>query len=149
MKPRLLSNLGLAVVVCFLTAHVAAAQETQPAQGKLVVQVVYRKDAKPAYLEVPGTAWYAGFGNTPAASARAAADTVQAVDVKANLKDGRVELKVGVHVGERFFDRFDEVATYDAASGETVEAFDLGRFGVEPFVFKVLHVGDSETAAPT
>lgn len=145
MKQGLVPSLGLALAVCFLLTCDARAQGTP---DKLVVQVVYSRGAQPAYLEVPGCAWYAAFGSTPAAGARAAADTVQAVDVKADLKDGRVELKVGVHVGERFFDRLDEVATYTASVGETFEAFELGKVGVEPFVFKVLRVGANETAAP-
>ncbi|HWS88213.1 MAG TPA: hypothetical protein VN282_14680 [Pyrinomonadaceae bacterium] len=151
MKVRALANLGRALAVCLLSTLAAPAQEApqpQPAPDKLVVQVVYKKGAQPAYLAVPGTAWYAFFGHTPAASSRAAADTVQAVDVSARLEDGRVSLKVGVHVGERFFDRLDVVATYTAAAGEAVEARDLERFGVEPFVFKVLRVSASDTAAP-
>jgi hypothetical protein len=145
MRQGIVPSLGLALAVCFLLTCDVRAQETP---DKLVVQVVYSRGAKPAYLEVPGCAWYGAFGSTPAANARAAADTVQAVDVKTNVKDGRVELKVGVHVGERFFDSFDEVATYTASVGETFEAFDLARFGVQPFVFKVLRVGANETAAP-
>ena len=152
MKQRLLAHLGRALAICLLSALAASAQETpapQPKPDKLVVQVVYKKGAKPAYLDVPGAAWYALFGSTNAASARAPADTVRAVDVRTKLEDGRVQLKVAVRVGERFFDRFDEVATYTAAAGETVEARDLERVGVEPFVFKVLRVGASDTAAPT
>jgi len=151
MKVRALANLGRALAVCLLSTLVTVGQEApqpQPKPDKLVVQVVYKKGAKPAYLDVPSTAWYAFFGRAPAASSRAAADTVQAVDVSARLEDGRVSLKVGVHVGERFFDRLDPVATYTAAAGEAVEARDLERFGVEPFVFKVLRVSAADTAAP-
>ncbi|MBV8859607.1 MAG: hypothetical protein JOZ02_21925 [Acidobacteria bacterium] len=152
MKQGLLANLGRALAVCLLSALAASAQEATAPQAKpdkLVVQVVYKSGAKPAYLDVPGCAWYGMFGDTPAAAARAAADTVQAVDVRTKVEGGRVELKVGVHVGARFFDRLDEVATYTAAVGETVEARDLERVGVAPFVFKVLRVAASDTAAPT
>ena len=151
MKRALLANLGRALAVCLIAATGAAAQEApapQPKPDKLVVQVVFKKGAQPSYMDVPECAWYAWFGSTPAAASRAAADTVRAVDVRTKLEAGRVELKVGVHVGERFFDRLDEVATYRAAVGETVEARDLERFGVEPFVFKVLRVGASDTAPP-
>jgi hypothetical protein len=68
--------------------------------------------------------------------------------VKTTLEGERVELKVGVHVGGRFFDRLDGVATYTLAPGETIEARDLERFGVRAFVFKVLRVAASDTAAP-
>lgn len=151
MKQGLLANVGRALFLCLLSTLNIAAQEataTPPAPAKLVVQVAYKQGAKPAYLDVPGCAWYGMFGSTSAAASRAAADTVQAVDVRASLKDGRVELTVGVYVGARFFDRLDNVATYTAAVGETVEAHDLEGVGVEPFVFKVLRVNASDTAAP-
>lgn len=151
MKRALLANLGRALAVFLIAATNAPAQESpapQPKPDKLVVQVVFKKGAQPSYMDVPECAWYAWFGSTPAAASRAAADTVRAVDVRTKLEAGRVELKVGVHVGGRFFDRLDEVATYRAAVGETVEARDLERVGVEPFVFKVLRVGASDTAPP-
>lgn len=151
MKQGLVAKLGRALAVCLLSTLGAAAQELpapQPSQSRLVARVVYKTGAPPAYLDVPGCAWYAMFGDAPTPAPRAAADTVQAVDVKTKIDNGRVELKVGVHVGERFFDRLDEVATYTAAVGESVEARDLERVGVAPFVFKVLRVGASDTAAP-
>ncbi|HEX8151442.1 MAG TPA: hypothetical protein VF591_29950 [Pyrinomonadaceae bacterium] len=152
MKQCLLANLGRALAACLLSTLAAAAQEApapQPKPGKLVVQVIYKKGVEPAYDDVPGGSWYGLFGTSPTPAPRAAADTVHAVDVRTKLEGGRVELKVSVHVGERFFDRLEQVATYTAAVGETVEAHDLERFGVAPFVFKVLRVGASDTAAPT
>jgi hypothetical protein len=113
------------------------------------VQVEYFKGEHPAYEAVPGSAWYGRFALTPAAASRAPADTVLAVDVKARPEGGRVELKVGVHVGARNFERLDEVGTYYAAAGETVVASDLERFGVAPFSMKVLRVSDTLSAAPT
>lgn len=151
MKQGLLSNLGRALAACVLLAPAASAQEApapQPEPDKLVVQVIYRQGAKPAYETVPGSSWYACPGRVPTPAPRAPADNVQAVDVQTKLEGGRVEIKVGVHVGERFFDRFDEVATYRAALGETVEARDLERLGVAPFVFKVLRVSPSDIPAP-
>lgn len=152
MRQAPLANLGRAAALCLLAALAARAQEApappRPAPDKLVVQVEYAKGAKPAYQDVPSSSWYAAFGSTPAAAPRAANDTVHAVDVKATLEGERVGLKVGVHVGGRFFDRLDNVATYTAAVGETVEARDLERVGVAPFVFKVLRVSASDTAAP-
>ncbi len=153
MKVRAFVNLGRALAVCLLSTLAASAQEAPAASpqskpGRLVVRVVYKKGAEPAYEDVPGGAWYGLFGRSPTAAERPAAEMVRAVDVKTKLDEGRVVLKVGVYVGSRFFDRLEEVATYTAAAGETVEARDLERFGVEPFVFKVLRVNASDTAAP-
>jgi hypothetical protein len=92
--------------------------------------------------------WHGSFATVPTPQPRAAADTVQAVDFKARQVGGRVELKVGVHVGERFFDRLDEVATYTLAPGEAVTAAELEGVGVAPFVFKVLRVNDADAAPP-
>ncbi len=75
MQQGLLVTLGRALALCLLAAPAAPAQDAaapQPKPDKVVVQVVYKKDAKPAYLDVPGCAWYAWFGSTPAAAARAA-----------------------------------------------------------------------------
>jgi hypothetical protein len=77
MKHGLLANLGRALAACLLSALAASAQEApappRPAPDKLVVQVVYKKGAKTAYQDVPGTAWYALFGSTPAMSRNARA----------------------------------------------------------------------------
>jgi hypothetical protein len=126
-----------------------AAPAPAPTPARLVVQVEYFKGMPLSYVGVPNGVWYGRFGLTPAASTRAPADTVRAVDVKTRMLDGRVEIKVGVHVGLRQFDRLDEVATYQAAAGETVVAGDLERFGVEPFRMKVLNVNDTLAAPPT
>lgn len=153
------------LLLCMLTGVAARAQEQRqpPPQpqspekqaarepARLVVQVEYFKGAPLAYVSVPNGSWFGRFGLTPAASTRAPADTVQAVDVKTRMLEGRVvEIKVGVHVGlGQMFDRLDEVATYKASAGETVVARDLERFGVEPFLMKVLSVSDTLSAAPT
>lgn len=153
MKPKLLNSLGRAVAACLFASLAAAAQEAPPpqqaaAQTRLVVQVEYFKEAPPSYQPVPGGSWYGRFGTVAPPSPRAAADTVRAVDVKTRLEGERVEIRVGVHVGERHFDRLDVVGTYSAAVGDTVTASELEGVGVVPFVFKVLRVNDAEAAPP-
>lgn len=150
MKMRLLLRLGHAAF-CVLATGAAQAQESPaptPATPRLVLQIEAVRGAKPSYHPVPGVAWTGRFGRVGTPRPRAAADTVQAVDFKARQVGGRVELKVGVHVGERFFDRLDEVATYTLAPGETVTASELEAVGVAPFVFKVLRVNDADAAPP-
>ena len=149
MERKLLVRLACALLVSLAASH-AGAQETAPPapQTRLVVQVEYFQGAPLSFESVPGSSWYARFGVNDDGKARAAADRILAVAVKTRLDGGRVEIKVGVHVGERHFDRLDEVATYTAAAGETVEARDLARFGVVPFVFKVLSVSDRAAAPP-
>jgi hypothetical protein len=148
----------LAAFACVLLACVVAhAQEQQQPQEKqlvreplrLVVQIEYVKGAPFSYVSVPNWVWLGRFNLTPAASTRAPADAVRAVNVKTRMLDGRVEINVGVHVGLQQFDRLDEVATYQASAGETVVASDLERFGVEPIRMKVLNVNDTSAAAPT
>jgi hypothetical protein len=149
----------LAVFACVTFAvlfarAVATGQEQTPPQQqrapeKFVVQVEYFKGAPLSYESVPGSSWYGRFAVTPAAATRAPADTVLAVDLKTRMDAGRVEIKVGVHVGAQQFDRLDEVATYHANAGETVIASDLERFGVGPFRMKVLRIGETLSAAPT
>lgn len=155
MRTSRLAAFACTALACLLTFVVARAQEKSQekpvvrAPEKLVVQVEYFKGAPLAYQSVPGSSWFGRFGLTPAASTRAPADTVLAVDLKTRMTDGRVEIKVGVHVGARHFERLDEVATYQASAGETVTASGLERFGVEPFRMKVLSVNDTSVAPPT
>jgi hypothetical protein len=149
MRRKLLVHFACALAVG-LSSAVAAGQDAAPrAQGKLVVQVEYFKGAPPAFEPVPGSAWYGRFATQGTPQPRSAADTVLAVDVKTRLEGERVVIKVGVHVGERQFDRLEEVGTYYAAVGEKVAAADLEGVGVVPFIFKVLRVNDADTAAPT
>lgn len=160
MRTGRLAGVACAVLACLLTFADARAQEQQqpPPQEKpaaraperLVVQVESVKGAPFSYVAVPNWVWLGRFNLTPAASARAPADTVQAVNVDTRMLDGRVEIKVGVHVGlGQKFDRLDEVATYQVSAGETVVASDLERFGVEPIRMKVLNVSETSAAPPT
>lgn len=150
MGRRLRSLLTNALLVTALLAPAASArQEQQPGlQGKLIVEVEYMKGAPLAYEKVPGGSWYGRFGRVRTPQPRAASDTVLAVDVQTRLEGRRVEIKVGVRVGEKHFDRLDAVATYTASEGEAVVARDLERVGVAPFSFKVLRVNEAALAPP-
>jgi hypothetical protein len=153
MRTKLVPSLCRTAAFCLLASVAAAAQESPaptpaPTPSRLVVQVEYFKGAKLAYHPVPGGAWYGRFGRVSTPQPRAAADTVRAVDVKTSLAGGRVEIRVGVYVGEHFFDRLDEVAAYTLAPGETTTAAELEGVGVVPFVFKVLRVNDADVAPP-
>lgn len=157
MRMKILKHFGRVMALCLLAPLSAGAQEPpapaaaspSPAQ-RLILQVEHVRGAKPTFQAVPQDVWFGRFVTTPTPRPRAAADTVRAVDVKTRAgKDGRVEIRVGVHVGARHFDRLEPVATYHAALGETVTAHELERVGVAPFVFKVLGIGETDAAAPT
>lgn len=148
MKQRLFAKLACALALCLLPSLAAAQEGPLPVPSRLVVQVSYLAGAKPAYSAVPAGAWYGRFERVNTVEPRAAADNVLAVDVKTRLDGERVEVRVGVHVGVRYFDRLVEVATYTVAPGETVTAGALEAFGVAPFVFKVLRVNDADAAPP-
>jgi len=150
MKARPLANLWCALALGLVPSLAAAGQGAAPRdEGRLVVEVVYLAGVKPAYSSVPGGAWYGRFGSVRTPEPRAAGATVRAVDVETRPDGERVQIKVGVHVGARFHDRLEEVATYTVAPGETVVARELERVGVAPFVFKVLRVNTAALAAPT
>src|SRR5690242_6514303 len=102
MERILRSRLTNALVVVALLAPAAFARQEPQAglQGKLVVSVEYFKGAPLAYQKVPGGSWYGRFGRVSTPQPRAASDTVLAVDVQTRLEGERVEIQVGVHVGE-------------------------------------------------
>ncbi|MCA1618167.1 MAG: hypothetical protein LC795_02390 [Acidobacteria bacterium] len=153
MRTRSLEQFARVLALCLLAPRAASAQATPapdaPAQ-RLAVQVEYFKGAKPAFQPVPRDSWYGHFATVATPQPRAAADTVRAVHVRTRAGEGgRVEVRVGVHVGARHFDRLEAVATYHAAVGETVTAGELERVGVAPFVFKVLGVNETAAAPPS
>ncbi|HEX8720054.1 MAG TPA: hypothetical protein VF736_05385 [Pyrinomonadaceae bacterium] len=152
MRTRNLFRILCALTACLSAAASAAAQSDAaptPEAGRLVVQVEPVKGAPPSYDPVPGGGWTIRFTRLRGARPRPADDAVQAVHVKARMAEGGlVEVTVGVHLGAKHFDRFEEVGKYRAAAGETFASAGLERFGVAPFVFKVLRARDAAAAPP-
>lgn len=161
MRHKASGTLWLALAACLLASAATSAQETAPAAGapqqptandvgagKLVVQVEYFKGAVPGYKHVPGGGWFARFAKAGPSRLLKGDERVLAVGVKTRMAaDGRVEITVGVHLGAKHFDRFEEVGKYYAAAGEAAAADGLTRFGVVPFRFRVLRVRDAAAAA--
>ena len=148
MRRTSLRDFAFVLAIALVPLAAAGQEPAARPQTKLVVQVEFFKGRALAYDSVPSSSWFGRFVTTAAAKDRSPADTVRAVDVKTRLDGERVKIKVGVYVGERYFDRLDKVGTYYAAVGETVTASDLERFGVVPFVFKVLRVDETSAGAP-
>lgn len=151
----------------------------QPGAARLVVQVEYFQGAVPAFQPVPGGSWFGRFELVGPPQLRWAdppqtverpepcspwsrdcapagppqlrpGETVRAVGVKTRAAgDGSVEIAVGVHVGVTHFERFEEAGKYTAAPGERVAALALMRYGVRPFRFRVLRVGEADAAPPS
>src|SRR5947209_80684 len=105
VKRTLLLNFALVLAAALAPLDAAGQDAAARPQTKLVVQVEYFKGYALAYDSVPGGSWYGSFAKTAAAKERSPADTVRVVDVETCLDGGRVEIKVGVYVGERHSDR--------------------------------------------
>ena len=121
----------------------------------LALEITYSKGLPPAFSPVaggcckPSGAWYSLFGRTPPDASAPVSLPVQAVDVRSRLEGEFVRITVSVFLGVRFFDKKEEVATYELKENEGVKADALTRFGVEPFDIKVVRVNPNLSYTPS
>ena len=130
-------------------------QPIAPAPTGLALEITYSKHLPPAFSPVagrcckPSGAWYALFGRTPADASQPVSLPVQAVDVRSRLEGEFVRVTVSVFLGVRFFDKKEEIATYELKENEGVKAVALAKFGVEPFDIKVVRVNPNLSYTPS
>ena len=105
MRRTSLRDFAFVLAIALVPLAAAGQEPAARPQTKLVVQVEFFKGRAHAYDSVPSSSWFGRFMTTAAAKDRSPADTVRAVDVKTRLDGERVKIKVGVYVGERYFDR--------------------------------------------
>src|SRR5688572_9923613 len=115
------------VLMCQVIVAQPAAQPEQPiasAPTGLALQITYSKGLPPAFSSVagpcckPSGAWYSLFGRTQADASAPVSLPVQAVDVRSRLQGEFVRVTVSVFLGVRFFDKKEEVVTYDLKENE-------------------------------
>jgi hypothetical protein len=157
MKRRLLITLIILGVMCrALAVHAAPQQEqqTRPAPTGLALEIVFYQGKAPAYQPVSHPeakqlgAWYALFGHVPSWQPAADALPVKAVNILPRLEGDHVRIAVSVHLGVRFFEREESVATYNVRENETISVGELARFGVVPFEIKLVRVNPVLTSPP-
>jgi hypothetical protein len=158
MKRRLTISLILLAVMCQMFAvRVALGQEqqqTRPAQTGLALEIVFYQGRAPAYQTVPAPeakqlgSWYALFGHVPSWQPAAGALPVKAVNILPHLEGERVRIVVSVHLGVKFFEKEEWVATYNILENETISVSELTRFGVLPFEIKLIRVNPVLTGPP-
>ena len=151
--------LVVAFTVLLLMCQVIVAQQPEqpsaPAPTGLALEITYSKGRPPAFSPVagscckPGGAWYGLFGRIPADASQPVSLPVQAVDVRSKVAGEFVRVTVSVFLGVRFFDKKEEVATYELKENEGVKAVGLTRFGVEPFDIKVVRVNPNLSYTPS
>ena len=146
------------VLMCQVSVAQPAASAVQPipsAPTGLALEITYSKGLPPAFSTVvgpcckPGGAWYSLFGRIPPDPSVPAPLPVQAVDVRSRLEGEFVRVTVSVFLGVRFFDKKEEVATYELKENEDVKAVALAKFGVEPFEIKVVRVNPNLSYTPS
>jgi hypothetical protein len=134
-----------------------AQQRTQAAPTGLALEITYYEGRAPAYLTVTspkdkhGSAWYAMFGQLPGWRPPAAdALPVKAVNILTR-QDGDllVQVIVSVHLGSKFFEKEEPIATYNLRENEAVSVNELTGFGVVPFKIKVVRVNPIIAGLPS
>lgn len=114
----------------------------------LLMEITYYSGRAPAYLNVPGRAWYALFRRIPSWQPPADSLPVQAVNIISRLEGDSIRVTVSAFVGVRFHEKEAPVATYLVKEDEKITANELKQFGVEPFEIKVVRAAPISTALP-
>lgn len=149
-----MNRFRLALLIAALSAAtqhpfgaVALAQApARPAPTGLALEVTYLKGRPPSYHVVPppgpskrGT-WHALFGRVPGWRPPEGSLPTRAVNVVSRPEGDHVRVIVSVYQGERFHEKEAPVSTHTLRVNERAEVGELARFGVEPFVIKVVRV---------
>lgn len=135
-------------------ADAFAQAQTRPAPTGLALEVTYLKGRPPSYKVVPPPGsgprggWHALYGRVPGWRPPAGSLPTRAVNVVTQPEGEQVRVIVSVYQGERFHDKETSVSTHLLRVGESVEVGELKRFGVEPFVIKVVRVAPQTTNPP-
>ncbi len=66
--------------------------------------------------------------------------TIQAVNFDAQLVENKVRVRISVFTGKRFRENDDLVAEYFLGEDEMVRATDLARFGIVPYLIRIVTV---------
>jgi len=158
MKRRLTISLIIVVVMCSAFAARAALlqeeQKTRTAPTGLALEIVFYQGKAPAYQPVSHPeakqlgAWHALFGHVPSWQPAADSLPVKAVNILPRLEGDHVRIVVSVHLGVKFFEREESVATYNVRENETISVSELTRFGVVPFEIKLVRVNPITTSPP-
>ena len=138
----MIRKLIIALVVVFVFATSSPAQSI-PNDTHLALEVIFLKGRTPAYQQVgiPNSkknwAWYGLFGTVPGWQLPKGSLPIDAVKLTSYLEGETVKLRVSVLRG-KFQEVEDEVGSYSLRESEVIEINELVKFGVQPFVIKVV-----------
>lgn len=146
----------LVVVLLFGNLFCLAQTDREnPKPSGLAVEIVFRKDAPPAYLSVPATekgkswSWFASFGRVADWQQPADSLPVRAVNFVVRREGKDVKVDVSVFTGHRFHEKEEFVTTLTMHENDKIIIKDLLKFGVEPFEIGVVKVTPMATVLPS
>jgi hypothetical protein len=153
LRPALLIAALLAAPQLPCAAVAFAQSPARPAPTGLALEVTYLKGRPPSYKVVPSGpeprgGWHALFGRVPGWRPPEGSLPTQAVNVVSRPEDDQVRVIVSVYQGVRFHEKEALVSAHLLRVNERVEVSGLTRFGVEPFVIKVVRVAPLPTNPP-
>jgi hypothetical protein len=143
----------LILLIIFACTSLTLAQKTEPTG--LVVEVTFADGffPKPAQIDVhkdksQGT-WFAKFPKTPKANSIEKSETVRAVNFVTKIEKDKVNVKVSVFKGEKFFDKEELVALYSLGVGDEILINKLEQFGVQPIKITLVKITPNTSILPT
>ncbi|MDQ3712944.1 MAG: hypothetical protein M3388_12105 [Acidobacteriota bacterium] len=143
------------LILCFGNLFASAQSvKDKPAPTGLTLEMTFLKDRPPAYMMISeslATARSYAFGAynlVPGFRTSAERPPVQAVEFTTYLENGTVKVKVKVHIGQKSFEKEENVAVYSMRENERTSIKELANFGVEPFEIAVVRVTPSVSALP-
>ena len=139
MRFRNALALVLTAVAFFLLPLSARGQQTDT-PPKLALQVFAGKQAAGSYisLDAPGTNWFNPDPRIPSWKEPEGALPIKAVRFAHHQGGERVQVRVTIHRGVKFYDVEEFVAEYTARVGELYVVDGLKNFGIQPFRFRVV-----------
>ncbi len=94
-------------------------------------------------------AWFAKFPKTLEAKSIEKSETVRAINFVTNIEKDKVNVKVSVFKGEKFFDKEELVALYSLGVGDEVIINKLEQFGVQPIKITLVKIAPTVSILPT
>lgn len=146
-KIRLITLTVFATFLLSFNAYAAPSQSQQSPTG-LLLEITYYSGIAPAYLPVPGRAWYGRFRSIASWQPPADSLPVQAVNIIARPEGDSFRVLVSAFLGVQHHEKEQQVATYLVREDEKIAISELTQFGVEPFEIKVIRVAPLSTNLP-
>lgn len=151
---RVWKNLILAqTLCCLLAAGTVSAQDGAPVPPRLALVIGRAKGPQVPLDPVPPTGvdtqWLTVFQRLPGWKEPEGTLPILAIRFARRMDGVRVNVRVTIHRGVKFYEVEEFVSEYSASAGESYVVKELEKFGLKPFEFSVVKMAEAEPGAVT